>query len=328
MMETKVCKKCGIEKPLEEFEKNKNMIDGRTGVCKICINKRKNLKRIEKNKDNPKKPIIVSEEVRTKRSNMMKKRWENQEYRDKMCKNSADLWQDESYRNKVLTIMNTNEYKEKISKSSKGRVVTDETKIKMSNSRYNNKQVVISGVTYNSITQASKELNMARTKVAVRLQSKNFKEYSYLDSNDINLNKNAEKVREYRKRNKDRLSLERKNRSKSDLIYKLNNNIRCSITATMRRNNFMKKNKTIDILGCTIEEFKIYIESKFEPWMNWENYGNWNGCTTDISQSWDLDHIIPTSLANTEEELIKLNHYTNFQPLCSYVNRYVKRDNI
>lgn len=35
----------------------------------------------------------------------------------------------------------------------------------------------------------------------------------------------------------------------------------------------------------------------------------------------------PISSAKTEEEAIKLCHYTNFQPLCSYTNRYIKSDN-
>jgi hypothetical protein len=38
--------------------------------------------------------------------------------------------------------------------------------------------------------------------------------------------------------------------------------------------------------------------------MNWQNHGEWH-----------FDHIYPVSLAKNEEELIKLNHYTNFQPL-------------
>jgi len=42
---------------------------------------------------------------------------------------------------------------------------------------------------------------------------------------------------------------------------------------------------------------------------------------------WDLDHIIPTSSVNTEDELIKLNHFSNIQPLCSYINRYIKKNN-
>jgi hypothetical protein len=68
----------------------------------------------------------------------------------------------------------------------------------------------------------------------------------------------------------------------------------------------------------------MHIESKWKDWMNWENYGKYKKGIKNFG--WDLDHIIPTSIANTPEEIIKLNHYTNIQPLCSYINRYVKRD--
>jgi hypothetical protein len=59
--------------------------------------------------------------------------------------------------------------------------------------------------------------------------------------------------------------------------------------------------------------------------MNWENKGK---IGTDLNIGWDLDHIIPLSSAKTEEEILKLNHYTNFQPLCSYTNRYIKRSKL
>ena len=59
--------------------------------------------------------------------------------------------------------------------------------------------------------------------------------------------------------------------------------------------------------------------------MNWENYGLYNG---ELNYGWDIDHIIPNSSALTEDEFIKLNHYTNLQPLCSKVNRHIKRDKL
>ena len=59
--------------------------------------------------------------------------------------------------------------------------------------------------------------------------------------------------------------------------------------------------------------------------MNWDNYGRYNG---ELNYGWDIDHKIPTSSAITEEDVIKLNHYTNLQPLCSFINRVVKRDNV
>ena len=59
--------------------------------------------------------------------------------------------------------------------------------------------------------------------------------------------------------------------------------------------------------------------------MNWNNYGLWNG---ELNYGWDIDHIIPISSAKTEEEIIKLNHYSNLRPLCSQINRYVKKDKL
>jgi len=62
--------------------------------------------------------------------------------------------------------------------------------------------------------------------------------------------------------------------------------------------------------------------------MTWDNYGNWGGIPNELNTAWDIDHIIPTSTAKSEDELIKLNHYTNIQPLCSYTNRFIKKNKI
>ncbi len=89
--------------------------------------------------------------------------------------------------------------------------------------------------------------------------------------------------------------------------------------------NFSKNFKTKEILGCTYEDFKFFLETKFESWMSWDNYGLYDGT---LNFGWDLDHIIPISVAKSEEKVIKLNHYTNFQPLCSKINRDIKRHKI
>ena len=80
--------------------------------------------------------------------------------------------------------------------------------------------------------------------------------------------------------------------------------------------------RTHELLGCSLEEFKVYLESKFEPWMSWGNYGKYNG---EYEYGWDIDHIIPVSSAQTEDDIIRLNHFTNLQPLCSKFNRVIKR---
>jgi hypothetical protein len=126
-------------------------------------------------------------------------------------------------------------------------------------------------------------------------------------------NKHTEYRKEYRRR-----------RMQTDPLFKLRSGIRTLIYDSLRRKGHKKNSKTATILGCTFEEFKQYIESQFEPWMNWDNQGN--NIVTEPNTTWDLDHIIPISNATTLEEVIKLNHYTNFQPLCSYNNRFIKRN--
>jgi len=142
---------------------------------------------------------------------------------------------------------------------------------------------------------------------------------------------NIDKIKEYQIqyyiKNNDIINFNRrvrvKKRKNSDPLYKLICNIRSSISNGFRDIGLKKKSKTEEILGCTFEEFKIYIESKFYTWMQWNNHGLYNN---ELNYGWDLDHIIPLSSAKTEEEIISLNHYLNFQPLCSKVNRYIKMD--
>lgn len=157
--------------------------------------------------------------------------------------------------------------------------------------------------------------------------------------------KNKEKRKEYRQKNKDKRieyikkyieenydkyiesqKRYKKKRLQSDPLFKLTDNIRVLVFNSFTVKNRRKKSKTTDILGCTFEEFKQHIESQFEPWMNWNNRGGRD--VMGPNMTWDIDHIIPVSSAITEEELIKLNHYTNFQPLCSYQNRFIKKNKI
>jgi hypothetical protein len=140
-----------------------------------------------------------------------------------------------------------------------------------------------------------------------------------------NIKKMRESEKQSRIKNSHKRNLYNKNRRQIDPLYKLKCNTRTLIYKAIITNNYIKKSKTTNILGCSIEDFKLYLESKFEAWMNWDNYGKYNG---QPNYGWDIDHIIPSSSANTEEELIKLNHYTNLQPLCSYINRNVKSNNI
>ena len=142
-----------------------------------------------------------------------------------------------------------------------------------------------------------------------------------------------EYAKQYRADNKAKIAAYnkeyRRTKKDTDVLYNLKHSISKSIRKSFDTKGLEKNSKTADILGCTYNEFKVHIENQFKDWMNWDNRGTYNGLPpTDYNQCWDIDHIIPLATAETEEDIIKLNHYTNLQPLCSYYNRFIKRDNI
>ena len=127
----------------------------------------------------------------------------------------------------------------------------------------------------------------------------------------INNRKKLSKYQQsYRKENKEYVSeLNRKyisNRRKTDLNFRLRDALRSRLGRVIRRN---QRNKgTLELLGCSIEEFKNHLEQQFEPGMTWDNWGR---------SGWHIDHIKPLSSFDLTDpqQLAKATHYTNLQPL-------------
>lgn len=176
-----------------------------------------------------------------------------------------------------------------------------------------------------------KETLKIKNKAYAALHKEERKEYN--DSNKEGRKKddkkyyslNKKKIRkaqkEYRETNKivlqTRKNIYRKKRTKSDPLYKLISDIRTLIRISIKQKSFAKTSKTNFILGCSYEEFKKHLELQFETWMNWNNHGVYN---PDGERTWNIDHITPMASATTEEEVVRLNHYTNLRPLCSREN--------
>jgi len=157
----------------------------------------------------------------------------------------------------------------------------------------------------------------SKNKNIIKEKSKNY--YSN------NKEKKIEYQKKYQQNNKEKRNTYLANRRKNDPLFKLITNVRNLIYNTFYYNGYSKESKTYDLLGCTFEYFKEYLENNFEDWMNWDNRALYNGT---LNYGWDIDHIIPLSSATNIDELIKLCHYTNLQPLCSYINRDIKKNNI
>lgn len=110
---------------------------------------------------------------------------------------------------------------------------------------------------------------------------------------------------EYYQNNKEKVHTYLKNKYHTDKLFKLKITVRNRINVFLKKNNITKKNKTFDIVGCSPEFLKEYLEQKFTEGMSWGLMG----------KNIHIDHIIPLSSAKTEDELYKLCHYTNLQPL-------------
>ena len=144
-----------------------------------------------------------------------------------------------------------------------------------------------------------------------KLSQKKFKENNPKYQNEYNKEyylSNSEKIKEkvcyYYSNNKEKYNEYLKNKRKNDIIFNLKCNIRSRIFFYLKKKNILKNNRTFEIVGITPIELKKYLEKKFINDMSWENQGKWH-----------IDHIIPLSSAKTEDELYRLCHYTNLQPL-------------
>jgi hypothetical protein len=120
-----------------------------------------------------------------------------------------------------------------------------------------------------------------------------------------------ERSKKYYQNNKEKIFEKERERRKKDFLFRLTGNLRKRLRHFIRINKInVNKNRTFDLVGCTPEFLKEYIEKKFTDGMSWDKIG----------EEIHIDHIIPLSLAKTEEEVYKLCHYTNLQPLWAEEN--------
>ena len=133
------------------------------------------------------------------------------------------------------------------------------------------------------------------------------KEY-YLD--------NIENKKEYRKNNQERMRILENNRYKTDINFRLKKILRGRIRKALKGKD--KSATTMELIGCTPDKLKQHLESKFEPWMNWENQGR---------GGWDIDHIIAMSKFDLSCPVQQhaCCHYSNLQPLGHIAN--IKKGN-
>jgi len=130
--------------------------------------------------------------------------------------------------------------------------------------------------------------------------------------NQENKNKFKHYKIKYRKNHKELIqeydTKYKRKRKKEDKLFNMSNQIRNLIRISFKRKSYTKANKTEEILCCKMNYFIEYLIKTYEN--NYNEKWDW-----DYLKNVHIDHIIPISIAKNEEEIIKLNHYTNLQLL-------------
>lgn len=93
-------------------------------------------------------------------------------------------------------------------------------------------------------------------------------------------------------------------------LQKIENRLACNLRVRIRLalKDAVKSDTTLELLGCSLDEFKRYLESQFIEGMTWENY---------TYRGWHIDHKKPCAAfdLSNPEECRKCFHYTNLRPL-------------
>lgn len=131
-----------------------------------------------------------------------------------------------------------------------------------------------------------------------------------------NKEKYDETINKWREENRERLKIRQRNYMreyrKQSSTYQLRENVGHYIRQALI-NSIPKSGTYKKYLGCSIKEYKQYLEKQFTSEMNWENYGTY----------WEIDHINPISKFdfNIDDNIYAAFHYTNTQPLSITMNR-------
>ena len=139
--------------------------------------------------------------------------------------------------------------------------------------------------------------------------------------NQANKERVAEKQHNWNQANKEKMLAwhriydkeYKKKEREEDYLKRLTHNTRCRLNQSFANKGLTKTKKTECILGIDLEMYRKYLLDTF--------ISNYNRPYDPATDKVHIDHIIPISTATTEEEVIKLCHYSNLQLLLAADNR-------
>jgi hypothetical protein len=172
---------------------------------------------------------------------------------------------------------------------------------KLSEERKRIKEIKIKKREIEKETIKLQKLELKRIRDEKRLENERLKYEEKLRKKEYINGDEYRNKRESRKKEIGRLKYKKK---MENPLYRFRKKISTNIRNSIVRQGYSKKSSACQILGDEWEVVYEYFNNLFLEGMSWENHGEWH-----------IDHIIPISTAKSEEEIIKLSHYTNLQPL-------------
>jgi len=356
----KVCTKCKVQKKLTEFSKAKQNKDGYLGKCKPCEkesskeyyekNKEKIIQRAKKYYKKNLEKIKIYRENKKERDRDISKKYEKKKQKWKTEKSKEYQIRYRENNKEKLKKQNNHRYLKNRSKEVENRLrnvkkIEEERKYLFNIGKkecskckkikdINNFSAIKSNIdgVQRVCKCCDKEYRYKysgkenQRKIKKIIDKRNYlfsigiKECSFCkkDKKIFEFNKNKSKIFGLNSQCKNCVKINKNldyyrkyynNRRKTEPLFKLKCTLRSRTIQAFKTKGYRKNTKTQEMLGVDWEVAKKNLERQFTEGMSWNNHGEWH-----------IDHIIPLASANTEEELIKLCHYKNLQPLWAIDN--------
>jgi hypothetical protein len=155
-----------------------------------------------------------------------------------------------------------------------------------------------------------------RNDLEYRILKDERKKYRNTEEYKLEMLKRAEerKIKDkVRRREKDR------RKCKFDPAFRIRRIQKSRIYRICKKKNFIKTKNFDEIFGLNTEDFRKYFEGLFYSGITWDNYSE---------KVWEVDHIIPICDIQTFDDLVKIFHYTNHQPLLMDDHRIKSKNNL
>ncbi len=125
---------------------------------------------------------------------------------------------------------------------------------------------------------------------------KNKEKNRYLNNREYYISKS----KEYAKNNRNKINERYKIKKKLNIQFAVKERVRSLFKFALKQRSINKnRTSTFDMLPYTVNDLIKHLESQFESWMNWSNWGQyipkkWND-NDSSTWTWQLDHVIPQS---------------------------------